>query len=513
VAGECSSIVHAVDNVHVVKGRNVLSFILIVRNKRAFKFGIEISVVAAFFIESSEVLKEYRHLMGCASIERSYCEQHSKSSKRRSKRQSIIIQQKAVARWLGPWAAAQKILYKWQLRKKQKRSLAGLNYISNHRKAAKVAAAIPQSNKVNERMVDLSSLQTGRITIAQQVAEAYAAFQKERLLKRGSVQSSQREDSTVGSTDESSSHHHSASIYPSLNSLLNRMALGGSPSKEHRIISERFAYDDIYLDKETRDIRVISRHSDIFEVLKREHVQLLYTPSPARRADHRRSRDESQPKKHDDDHESPLKLHQSREAALAKLMLRRGDEVDRKSLRQQSSSDDVDPLNESDLLTPVRAPPTSHRDGDLSSQSTDSRRSDKRISITEQVAAAYRQVSAGKLLPVTDLKLLASSDSGSTEIISKVVESTGHPSISIASQVATAYLQVETGKRLFDQYKGIASRHDISLLSLHKLTYDLGYYMSLGDITQSLSSFARVTEGTIRYSDYITWWSRLEMIR
>ena len=156
-------------------------------------------------------------------------------------------------------------------------------------------------------------------------------------------------------------------------------------------------------------------------------------------------------------------------------------------------------------------------------------RSEKRISIAEQVAAAYRQVSAG----VADLKRRAHSSDGSisTGSINVNFESTSHPSISIASQVATAYLQVDTGTRMFDQYKDTTTsshgRHEISLLSLHKLAYDLGHYLSLNDIAQSLSTFAiHVTpssssssssssEGgsTIRYPDYITWWSRMEQIR
>jgi hypothetical protein len=123
------------------------------------------------------------------------------------------------------------------------------------------------------------------------------------------------------------------------------------------------------------------------------------------------------------------------------------------------------------------------------------------------------------------LKRLAhsSDDSISTRSDSNV-ESTSNSSISIASQVATAYLQVDTGKRMFDQYKDASSsRHEISLLSLHKLAYDLGHYMSLTDITQSLSTFSihgvmtssSSSEGstTIRYSDYINWWSRMEQIR
>lgn len=528
------------------------------RNKRAAsRFGIEISVVAAFFIESYEVLREYRLLMGDTCKERSniniYSEQHhhhdhhSKLSTRRSKRKSIVPQQKTVSRWLGPREVAQKLLYKWQLKRKQKRSLAGLNYMSNHRKAAKVDLSAVDSP---QREDDIPH--TDRVTIAQQVAEAYAVFQKEQQVLKKKRRGSSRtrlEGPTVASTDEAS-HHNASQLYPSLNSLLNRsrsIALG-SPSK-----ADRFSYDynDIYQDKETGDMhRLISGHADLFEVLKREHVQLQsprssVTSSPTRRGDHttEASRDSvsQSTKRHDND--SPLKLHQSREAALAKLVRSRGDQEKRSQsmmLQQPSSDDDSsDRFHYADMPTPVGALLMNHRekngddkDGDSSSSSLLSMdsRSEKRISIAEQVAAAYRQVSSGRLLPtagVADLKRLAhSSDDSISTGSSSSVESTSNSSISIASQVATAYLQVDTGKRMFDQYKDAASsRHEISLLSLHKLAYDLGHYMSLTDITQSLSTFAihgramtsasSSSEGsrTIRYSDYITWWSRMEQIR
>jgi hypothetical protein len=528
------------------------------RNKcAASRFGIEISVVAAFFIESYEVLREYRLLIGDTYKERSniyiYSEQHhhhdhhSKLSTRRSKRKSIVPQQKAVSRWLGPREVAQKLLYKWQLKRKQKRSLAGLNYMSNHRKAAKVDLSAADSP---QREDDIPH--TDRVTIAQQVAVAYAAFQKEQQVLKKKRRGSSRtrlEGPTVASTDKAS-HHNASQLYPSLNSLLNRsrsIALG-SPSK-----ADRFSYDynDIYQDKETGDMhRLISGHADLFEVLKREHVQLQsprssVTSSPTRRGDHttEASRDSvsQSTKRHDND--SPLKLHQSREAALAKLVRSRGDQEKRSQsmmLQQPSSDDDSsDRLHYADMLTPVGVPLRNHRDkngddkdGDSSSSSLLSMvsRSEKRISIAEQVAAAYRQVSSGRLLPtagVADLKRLAhSSDDSISTGSSSSVESTSNSSISIASQVATAYLQVDTGKRMFDQYKDAASsRHEISLLSLHKLAYDLGHYMSLTDITQSLSTFAihgramtsasSSSEGsrTIRYSDYITWWSRMEQIR
>jgi len=284
--------------------------------------------------------------------------------------------------------------------------------------------------------------------------------------------------------------------------------------------------------------RLISRHADLFEVLKREHVQLESPRSSIASSSTKATRDAvSQSKKRHDD-ESPLKLHQSREAAIAKVVQRRGDQEKRSQsmmLQQPSSDDDSsDRFHYIDMLTPVGAPHRDRngddRDGDSSSSSLLSmdRRSEKHISIAEQVAAAYRQVSSGKVLPtagVANLKWLAhsSDDSISTRSVSNV-ESTSNSSISIASQVATAYLQVDTGKRMFDQYKDASSsRHEISLLSLHKLAYDLGHYMSLTDITQSLSTFSihgvmtssSSSEGssTIRYSDYINWWSRMEQIR
>jgi len=500
--------------------------------------------VAAFFIESYEVLREYRLLMGDTGKERSsYSEHqhhhHSKLSTRRLKRKSIVPQQKAVSRWLGPREVAQKLLYKLQLKRKQKRSLAGLNYMSNHRKVAKVDLSAADSS---QREDDIPL--TNRVTIAQQVAEAYAAFQKEQQVLKMKSRGSSRtrvEGPTVASTDEAS--RHSASLYPSLNSLLNRsrsIALD-SPSKADRL---SYDYNDIYQDKESGDMhRLISGHADLFETLKREHVQLESPRSSIASSPTKATRDAVSPPKKRHDNDSPLKLHQSREAALAKVVQRRGDQEKRSQsmmLQQPSSDDDSsDRFHYADMLTPVGAPLMNHRDrngddrvdrdGDSSSSSLLSmdRRSEKRISIAEQVAAAYRQVSSGKVLPtagVANLKWLAhsSDDSISTRSVSNV-ESTSNSSISIASQVATAYLQVDTGKRMFDQYKDASSsRHEISLLSLHKLAYDLGHYMSLTDITQSLSTFSihgvmtssSSSEGssTIRYSDYINWWSRMEQI-
>ena len=513
------------------------------RNKcAASRFGIEISVVAAFFIESYEVLREYRLLMGDTGMERtSYSEHHqhhhSKLSTRRSKRKSIVPQQKAVSRWLGPREVAQKLLYKLQFTRKQNRSLAGLNYMSSHRKIAKVDLSAADSS---QREDDIPH--TDRVTIAQQVAEAYAAFQKEQQvlkMKRRRSSRTRVEGPSVASTDETS--HHGTSLYPSLNSLLNRslsIALG-SPS-----IADRSSYDynDIYQDKESGDThRLISGHADLFEVLKREHVQLQSPRSSITSSPTKATRDAVSQSKNRHDDESPLKLHQSREAAVAKVVRRRSDQEKRSqsTMLQQPSCDDdsSDRLHYADMLTPVGAPLRNHRDkngddrdGDWSSSSLLSmdRRSEKRISIAEQVAAAYRQVSSGKVLPtagVADLKRLArsSDDSISSGSVSNI-ESTSNSSISIASQVATAYLQVDTGKRMFDQYKDAASsRHEISLLSMHKLAYDLGHYMSLTDITQSLSTFSihgamtssSSSEGssTIRYSDYINWWSRMEQIR
>jgi len=498
--------------------------------------------VAAFFIESYEVLREYRLLMGDTGKERSsYSEHqhhhHPKLSTRRSKRKSIVPQQKAVSRWLGPREVAQKLLYKLQLKRKQKRSLAGLNYMSNHRKVAKVDLSAADSS---QREDDIPL--TNRVTIAQQVAEAYAAFQKEqqvlKMKRRGSSRT-RVEGPTVASTDEAS--RHSASLYPSLNSLLNRsrsIALD-SPSKADRL---SYDYNDIYQDKESGDMhRLISGHADLFETLKREHVQLESPRSSIASSPTKATRDAVSPPKKRHDNDSPLKLHQSREAALAKVVQRRGDQEKRSQsmmLQQPSSDDDSsDRFHYADMLTPVGAPLMNHRDKNGDDRDEDSssssllsmdRRSEKRISIAEQVAAAYRQVSSGKVLPtagVADLKRLAHSSDDSISTRSDInVESTSNSSISIASQVATAYLQVDTGKRMFDQYKDASSsRHEISLLSLHKLAYDLGHYMSLTDITQSLSTFSihgvmtssSSSEGssTIRYSDYINWWSRMEQIR